>query len=58
MRKLKLESLTVDSFDTTAAMMADGKGTVQAQALTFAPTYCCSNRSLVFACPPSEPCTP
>jgi hypothetical protein len=55
MRKLKLDALAVESFETSVETRAE-LGTVQGQMVSASPTSCCPKETFVYACPVSTSC--
>ena len=56
MRKLTLDTLDVESFDTTPRGSEPFRGTVQAHEVSASPTSCCPKQTYVYACPVSTGC--
>ncbi|MDB4951732.1 MAG: hypothetical protein JWM27_4381 [Gemmatimonadetes bacterium] len=56
MRKLSLDTLDVESFETAPAGSEQFRGTVQAYDVSASPTSCCPKQTYVYACPVSTGC--
>ncbi|HET6763753.1 MAG TPA: pinensin family lanthipeptide [Longimicrobiaceae bacterium] len=56
MRKLSLETLDVESFETAATDSEQFRGTVHAFEVSASPTSCCPKQTYVYACPVSTGC--